>query len=281
MLERSARFMYRRRRYVLATWIVLLVGVFALSGAIGGAFKTEFKLPGTESQAAFDLLQRSSFRDRQIQSQIVFAADQGVDDPRVQQEMEQLFARIEAKVPNVNVVSPYSPEGATQISKDGRIAYAQLNFADRSAEAFNEIGKQIKAWGDDIQVPGLAVEFGGNMFAKPGLNGTSEAIGLAAAMVILLVAFGSVLAMGLPIGTALFGIGTGIADRARSRATRSTCPTSRRRPSRWSASAWASTTRCSSSPATARTSRPASIPNTRPCAPSAPPGARCCSRAPP
>jgi len=211
MLERSARFMYRRRRYVLATWIVLLVGVFALSGAIGGAFKTEFKLPGTESQAAFDLLQRSSFRDRQIQSQIVFAADQGVDDPRVQQEMEQLFARIEAKVPNVNVVSPYSPEGATQISKDGRIAYAQLNFADRSAEAFTEIGKQIKAWGDDIRVPGLAVDFGGNMFAKPGLNGTSEAIGLAAAMVILLVAFGSVLAMGLPIGTALFGIGTGIA----------------------------------------------------------------------
>ncbi len=211
MLERCARVMYRRRRYVLASWIVLLVGVFALSGAIGGAFKTEFKLPGTESQAAFDLLQRSSFRDRQIQAQIVFAADQGVDDPQVQQELERLFARIEAKVPNVNVVSPYSPEGATQVSKDGRIAYAQLNFADRSAESFNELGRQIKAWGADIRVPGLAVEYGGNMFAKPGLNGTSEAIGLAAAMIILLVAFGSVLAMGLPIGTALFGIGTGIA----------------------------------------------------------------------
>jgi len=211
MLERCARVMYRRRRYVLATWIVLLVGVFALSGAVGGAFKTEFKLPGTESQSAFDLLQRSSFRDRQIQSQIVFAANQGVDDPQVQQEMERLFARIQARVPNVNVVSPYSPEGATQVSKDGRIAYTQLNFADRSAEAFNELGRQIKAWGGDIKVPGLAVEYGGNMFAKPGLNGTSEAIGLAAAMIILLVAFGSVLAMGLPIGTALFGIGTGIA----------------------------------------------------------------------
>ncbi|MFN8025021.1 MAG: MMPL family transporter [Acidimicrobiia bacterium] len=211
MLERSARFMYRRRRYVLGFWIVLLVGVFALSSAIGGAFKTEFKLPGTESQAAFDLLQRSSFRDRQIQSQIVFADTDGVDDAQVKQQMEQLFARIEAKVPNVNVVSPYSPEGIGQISKDGTIAYAQLNLADRSAEAFTDIGKEIKAWGADIRVPGLAVEFGGNMFAEPGLNGTSEAIGLAAAMVILLLAFGSVLAMGLPIGTALFGIGTGIA----------------------------------------------------------------------
>ena len=83
-MRASTRLMYRRRRYVLATWIVLLIGVFALSGAIGDAFKTEFKLPGTESQAAFDLLQRSSFRDRQIQSQIVFAADHGVDDARVE-----------------------------------------------------------------------------------------------------------------------------------------------------------------------------------------------------
>jgi RND superfamily putative drug exporter len=65
--------MYRRRRIVLGVWIVLLVGAFALSGAVGGAFKTEFRLPGTESQAAFDLLAKSSFRDRQVQAQIVTA----------------------------------------------------------------------------------------------------------------------------------------------------------------------------------------------------------------
>jgi RND superfamily putative drug exporter len=211
MLERSARFMYRRRRYVLGFWILLLVGVFALSNSIGGAFKTEFKLPGTESQAAFDLLQQSSFRSRQIQSQIVFAAEQGIDDPAVQRQMQQLFARIEQRVPDVNVVSPYVREGVRQISRNGKIAYAQLNFADRSAEAFKNIGNEIKAWGADIHVKGLAVDFGGNMFAAPGLNGTSEAIGIAAAMIILLIAFGSVLAMGLPVGTALFGIGTGIA----------------------------------------------------------------------
>jgi RND superfamily putative drug exporter len=211
VLERSARFMYRHRRYVLGFWIVLLVGVFAIASSIGGAFKTEFKLPGTESQAAFDLLQQSSFRNRQVQSQIVFAAEQGVDDPAVQRQMEQLFARIEKNVPDVNVVSPYTSVGARQNARNGKIAYAQLNFADRSAEAFTDIGKEIKAWGDDIHVKGLAVNFGGNMFAEPGLNGTSEAIGIAAAMIILLIAFGSVLAMGLPIGTAMFGIGTGIA----------------------------------------------------------------------
>ena len=85
MLERLARTMYRRRRLVLVAWVILLFGGFALSGAIGGAFKTEFKLPGTESQAAFDLLERSSFRDRQIQGQLVFRAEQGVDDPEVQE----------------------------------------------------------------------------------------------------------------------------------------------------------------------------------------------------
>ena len=92
MLERLARTTYRRRRSVLVVWIVLLFGGFALSGAIGGAFKTEFKLPGTESQEAFDLLERSSFRNRQIQGQLVFQAEQGIDDPQVQEEIESLLA---------------------------------------------------------------------------------------------------------------------------------------------------------------------------------------------
>ena len=111
MLERLARTMYRRRRSVLVVWIVLLIGGFALSGAIGGAFKTEFKLPGTESQEAFDLLERSSFRDRQIQGQLVFQAEQGVDDPQVQEQIESLLATIDEDVDDLTVVSPYSPEG--------------------------------------------------------------------------------------------------------------------------------------------------------------------------
>ena len=82
MLQRLARFMYRRRRWVLGAWIILLVATFALASSLSGAFKTEFKLPGTESQEAFDLLDKSSFRNRQVQAQVVFAAQQGVDDCR-------------------------------------------------------------------------------------------------------------------------------------------------------------------------------------------------------
>jgi RND superfamily putative drug exporter len=211
MLQRLARQMYRRRRWVLLGWIVLLVATFALASSVKGAFKTEFKLPGTESQAAFDLLEKSSFRNRQISAQIVFGSKDGVDQSEIQEAMEGLFAEIDEKITDVDVVSPYSEEGARQISRNGQIAYAQVNFADRSGEELTDAGKEIKELAADVEVPGLTIEFGGDVFADPQVGGASEGIGLLAAMVILLLAFGSVLAMGLPIGTALFGIGTGIA----------------------------------------------------------------------
>ena len=211
MLQRLARFSYRRRRWVLGGWIVLLIAAFMLASSLNGAFKTEFKLPGTESQQAFDLLEKSSFRNRQVQAQIVFAARQGVDAPEVQQAMEGLFDEVEAKIADVDVASPYAARGERQIARNGKIAYAQLNFADRSGEEFTADGKEIKKLAEDVDVPGLRLEFGGDIFANPEIGGASEAIGLLAAMIILLIAFGSVLAMGLPIGTALFGIGTGVA----------------------------------------------------------------------
>jgi RND superfamily putative drug exporter len=211
MLPRLARVMYRRRRWVLGGWIALLVATFALSSGLNGAFKTQFRLPGTESQQAFDLLAKSSFKNRQVQAQIVFTAGQGVQDPAVEQAMQALFAEVDQRIADVDVASPYAEGGARQISPNGKIAYAQLNFADRSGEAFTEAGNEIKQLAADVKVDGLRIEFGGDIFSNSDVGGTSEAVGLLAAMIILLIAFGSVLAMGLPIGTALFGIGTGIA----------------------------------------------------------------------
>src|SRR5215218_5612800 len=101
MLQRLARFSYRRRSWVLGGWIVLLIPTFLLASRLKRAFKTEFKRPATESQEAFDLLEKSSFRNRQVQAQIVFAASQGIDDPAVQQAMEGLFAEVEEKIPDV------------------------------------------------------------------------------------------------------------------------------------------------------------------------------------
>ena len=211
MLQSLARASYRHRRSVVVVWIVLLVGTFTVASALGGSFHTTFKLAGSESQDAVDLLHRSGF-DSQTgdQAQVVYETRAGVQAPEVRAAMEQLFQRIAATVPGSTVVSPYSAEGAHQISRHGTIAFAELDLADRSEQKYDDAAEQVQSLVDRVHVPGVRLALGGNMFSTNN-GGSSEAIGLLAAMVILLIAFGSVLAMGLPILTALFGIGTGTA----------------------------------------------------------------------
>jgi putative drug exporter of the RND superfamily len=208
---RLARFSYRRRRSVVAAWIVLLVGISFVSSAAGGVFKNDFVLSGAESTEAFDFLEARGFGDRAgFTGQIVVEADRGVDDPAVREAMESAFAEIEANVDDVEVVSPYAEQGAKQIAEGGQIAYAEVNLADRPDADLFDAADEIEALTDTVDAPGLQVELGGNMF-KSQDTPASEAIGILLAIVVLLVAFGSVLAAGLPIMTALFGIGTGIA----------------------------------------------------------------------
>ena len=198
---------------MLAGWVALLVGLFASSAAFGQEFTTEFKLPGSESQNAIDLLEEKGVAERTgIQGQVVFEAQQGVDDPAVRESMESLFAKIDShpEIEGVEVVSPYEPGNEHQIADNGQIAYAELNFSDRDFGDYMDDADVIKPMRDDVNVEGLQVEFGGDMFAdEPQFS--SEFIGIVAAIIILLIAFGSVIAMGLPIMTALFGIGAGTA----------------------------------------------------------------------
>lgn len=210
-MRNLARICYQQRRIVLVGWIVLLVGLLVLSQTVGGESKTEFTLPGSESQQAFDLLEAHGFANRAgEQAQIVFEAEQGIDDPAVREAMEGLFAAVEQVVADADVSSPYAPGGERQISPDGTIAYAEVNLADRSQEAYLSVGEQIREQAEGLDVSGLRIEFGGTMFIEQA-GFSSELIGILCAMVILLIAFGSLLAMGLPILTALFGIGSGIA----------------------------------------------------------------------
>ncbi|MGH8244943.1 MAG: MMPL family transporter, partial [Gammaproteobacteria bacterium] len=211
-MKSIAQFAYRRRRYVLAGWVALLVGLFASSAAFGEEFTTEFKLPGSESQKALDLLEESGVAERTgIQGQVVFQAEQGVSDQAVREAMEALFADIDSapEIEGVEVVSPYEPGNEHQIAENGQIAYAELNFSDRDYGDYVDAADIIRELPTN-GVEGLTVEFGGDMFAdEPEFS--SEYIGILAAIVILLIAFGSVIAMGLPIITALFGIGAGAA----------------------------------------------------------------------
>jgi RND superfamily putative drug exporter len=210
MLQALARACYRRRWRVLATWVVLLVGLFALNSAFGGKFLDEFDLPGSESQEALDLLEEHGFEARTgFGGQVVFTADD-VRAPEVRQGMEDLFDEVELAIAPGEVISPYTPEGARNINEDGTIAYAEVNMGDRDSDQYYDIGAEVRDLVADTDVPGTTIELGGDAFVEE-VEFSSEALGFLAAMVILLIAFGSLLAMGLPLMTAIFGIVTGIA----------------------------------------------------------------------
>ena len=209
-MRRLARACYHRRRSVLAIWIVLLVGLSIAASSYGGVFQVQQGLPGSESQRAFDTLKNQGFVERAGRAaQIVFTDPSGVRDAKVQRAMDGLFTNIERTVAATQIVSPYEAGNERQISKDGTIAYAELNFRDRSSAAYESAATEIKQLRADVRVDGLRIELGNEIFGEQKFG--SEAIGLFLAMIILLVAFGSLLAMGLPIATAMFGIGCGVA----------------------------------------------------------------------
>ncbi len=213
LLRRLAALCYRRRRAVVGSWVLLLIVLVGLSGAAAGEFDNDFDLPGSESQEAVDVLQDGGFDSLAgITIQAVVVADQGVDDRAVRAGVEDFLAGVESEVPHVEVVSPYEPEGKRQVAEGGRIAYADLHLADRSTSEFAEAGDTLERLVAETPIDGGRIELGGDpevVGSEPELGG--EAVGLLAAVVILLIAFGSVLAMGLPIVTALFGIGVGSA----------------------------------------------------------------------
>ena len=210
MLQRLTRWCHRRRWAVLGSWVALLVGLFALNSAVGGKFLDDFDLPGSESQEAVDVMEQHGFTTRAgFSGQLVFRADD-VNAPAVRAGMERLFAEMERVIAPGEIVSPYTEAGVGNITPDGKIAYAEVNLTDRDSDQYTKVGEEARALVDRTEVAGTQIELGGDVFIEPS-EFSSEGIGFVAAIVILLIAFGSVLAMGLPIMTAIFGVATGIA----------------------------------------------------------------------
>jgi putative drug exporter of the RND superfamily len=200
------------RKTVILGWIAALILVGFAAGSAGSAFSENFSLPSSDSQRAQDLLE-SRFPARSgTTATIVFRASRGARSAAVERRMSAAFAEIE-RVPHVSeVATPYAGGGAAAVAANGEIAYAAVQF--------DEVGKKIGR--DNVQRvieiaqgaagPGLEVELGGQPIeeARQEKGDTSFAIGLLAAMVILVFTFGSVVAMGLPILTALFALGVGL-----------------------------------------------------------------------
>jgi RND superfamily putative drug exporter len=205
LLVRLARACVAHRWRVIAIWVAVLIAVSVAAGVAGPDFRTEFTLPDGEAREVQAVLEEVAPDRAGFTGQIVVRSDGGVDDPVVRAALEEIFDFTVAQG-DITLTSPY--DTPSQISADGTIAFAQLDIRDsRTFVELQEVGTEIREFADEAGLPaGVEVEFGGDLFAEFEMP-ESEIYGLIAAVIILIVAFGSVLAMGLPIGTALFGLG--------------------------------------------------------------------------
>ena len=201
------------RKTVIACWVLALIAVGAIAKSAGEDFTEEFRLPASDSQQAFDLLQSKFPAQSGDSAQIVYRARQGVEAPAVKRRMEGAFARIEAKPHVSEVASPYARGGAAAVSADGKIGYATVQFNVASDKfAAGEV-ESIVAIAERAGGDGIAVALGGQPVEEVIADEEEDLsflIGLLAAIAILLITFGSAVAMGLPILTALFALGVGL-----------------------------------------------------------------------
>jgi RND superfamily putative drug exporter len=207
MLVRVGTWCFTNRWKAVGIWLVALAGLAALAGSIGGDYIGNPSNRESESQSGFDVIDEYFGGIGAGESgTIVFKADDGAQDPTVMGAMASLFGEV-AKIDDVlAVVSPYTTPG--QISPDGAVAFATVEMADIDQTRTISIGGDIEALLPDSE--GLQIELGGESFAEFNAPET-ELIGLGFAVIVLIFAFGSVLAMGLPIGMAVSGVGAGVA----------------------------------------------------------------------
>jgi RND superfamily putative drug exporter len=213
-MRRFATWTTGHRKTVILGWIGALIVVGAIAGSVGAAFSEEFKLPSSDSQEAFDLLEHRFPQQSGVTAEIVYKAPAGARSTAVKKKMEGVFAEAE-KLPHVSeVASPYRTGGAAAIGKNGEIAYATVQYDTTTDKLEKSDIKKLVAIGRAASGGGLQVEVGGapveEVRAEEEGGDSSFAIGLLAAIVILLLTFGSVVAMGLPLLTALFALGVGL-----------------------------------------------------------------------
>ena len=206
------RWTIAHRRIVVVSWIVLAFGVLGISQAVGKRNANNFSLPNTDSQSAIDLLQGRFPAQAGDADQIVFRARAGkLTDSSARAVIAPALSRI-ARLPHVaGVVSPYAA-GANAVSKSGRIGFATVEFDQRANELPKAAIDRVINTAEALRSPTLQVELGGQAIkqAQQTSLGFVTGVGLLAAVVVLLLSFGSLLAMGLPIVTALFGLGAGL-----------------------------------------------------------------------
>ncbi len=202
------------RRWVVAGWVAIAIGTTVIATAVGRQYATNFSLPGTEAQHVTDLLNKEFKSQSGDVDTIVWQTTSGtVASPRVRAAITPLLQRVSRMPHVVSVVSPYTPAGRVEISRDGKTAFATINYDKRANLLPDATGKPVLNGVNAIKVAGLQVAAGGQVIEQAeGFSiGPATAVGGIAALVILLLTFGSLAAAGMPLLTAALGLISGIA----------------------------------------------------------------------
>jgi RND superfamily putative drug exporter len=209
-----ARWCFRHRKLVSGGWLLALIVLTVISRAAGISYATQFTLPDSPSTQAQAILQHDFPSAAGDADQIVLQARNGtVTSAPVRAAAETMLARV-ARLPRVvSVASPYGPDGASQVSRNGTIAFATVTFdtqaQDLPANAVSTVIRTAQA----AQGPRLKVELSGAAIenTRPQPSSNSTVLGVVLALIVLGLAFGALFAALTPIVTALVAIGIGYA----------------------------------------------------------------------
>ncbi|MGY3202244.1 MMPL family transporter [Streptomyces sp. TE5632] len=212
-LYRLGRFAFRRRHFTALFWVALLAlaGVGAAGAPAAG--NTSFSIPGTEAQKAFDVLEErfpGTSADGAT-ARVVFKAPAGekMTDAGNKATVQKTVKELSGDSQVALVTDPYQGGG---VSQDGAVAYASVSYKVSGMELEDSSRDSLKAAAGDARDAGLTVEIGGDALQAVPETGAAEIIGIGVAAVVLVITFGSLIAAGLPLLTAIIGVGIGVAS---------------------------------------------------------------------
>jgi putative drug exporter of the RND superfamily len=206
-----ARWCYRHRIVVVVAWLIVLLSTAVVQRLVGSAYSNTFTLPGTESSRALDLLSAALPKQAGDSDSIVWRVRTGsVTDPVARTRMQALLKMVAGSPSVAGVRSPYVATGAAQISQDGKTAYATVQFTKLAPALPKPDVKHIIDLVAAARTSALQVEIGGQAIEQANQLSLSYsvAIGIVAAAIIILLAFGSLLGMALPLIAAAVALGT-------------------------------------------------------------------------
>ena len=208
LLYRLGRWCFRRRRYVLAAWLIVIAALAVVAITVKQPTSNSFSVPGTESQQALSLLDQKFPGTGGAQAQVVFSvpAGQSLASPADHEAVEATVAQL-GKLPQVvKVLDPYQ---SGTVSRNGQIGYAVVAYPVAVAEVKPVAVTALLDSGGPAKAAGITVNFGGQI-AQASTSSDTDLIGIVVAFVILLIGFGSVLAGLLPLLSAVAGVGVSI-----------------------------------------------------------------------